>query len=92
MTKTGVVKVLAEVLSDTAGFGTPLVRATFLLFSNEDPPSGTDLLGPKSQTIFLDGDVAAFPSETQWTIRFTVTDTDTDAQVEIAAAGTIVPK
>ena len=89
---TGTVTVLAEILSDTAGFASPVVRATFELFTNEDPPTGTDVLGPASQTIVLDGDVAAFPGETQWTIRFTVTDTDTDAQVEIMAAGTVVAK
>lgn len=89
---TGTVTVLAEVMSDTAGFASPLVRHTFEMFTNEDPPTGTDVLGPKSQTIVLDGDVAAFPGETAWTIRFTVTDTDTDAQVEIMAAGTIVQK
>lgn len=89
---TGTVTVLGEVLSDTPGFATPIVRATFELFTNEDPPTGTDVLGPKSQTVVLDGDVAAFPGETEWTIRFTVTDTDTDGQVEIMAAGAVVPK
>lgn len=92
ITGTGVVKVLAEIMSDTPGFTTPLVRGTFLLFSNEDPPTGTDVLGPKSQTLVLDGDTAAFPGETDWTIRFTVTDTASDAQVEIMAAGVVVPK
>ncbi len=89
---TGDVTVLAEILSDTVGFGTPIVRGTFELFTNEDPPTGTDILGPASQTIILDGDIAAFPAETQWTIRFTVTDSDTDAQVEIMAAGTVAAK
>lgn len=89
---TGDVTVLAEILSDTSGFGSPTVRGTFEVFTNEDPPTGTDVLGPKSQTIVLDGDVAAFPGETEWTIRFTVTDTDTDGQVEIMAAGAVVSK
>lgn len=89
---TGTVTLLCEVLSDTSGFGSPTVRATFELFTNEDPPTGTDVLGPAAQTIVLDGDVAAFPGETEWTIRFTVTDTDTDGQVEIMAAGAVVPK
>lgn len=89
---TGTVILLCEILSDTPGFGSPIVRGTFELFTNEDPPTGTDVLGPAAQTIYLDGDVAAFPGETQWTIRFTVTDTDTDAQVEIMAAGAVVAK
>lgn len=89
---TGTVTVLAEVMSDTPGFASPLVRATFDLFTNEDPPTGTDVLGPKSQTIVIDGDASAFPGETQWTVRFTVTDTDTDGQVEIMAAGVVAAK
>jgi hypothetical protein len=89
---TGVVTLLCEVLSDTAGFASPLVRHTFELFTNEDPPTGTDILGPSSQTVVLDGDVTPFAGETEWTIRFTVTDTDTDGQVEIMAGGVILPK
>jgi hypothetical protein len=89
---TGTVTVLAEVLSDTAGFASPTVRHTFELFTNEDPPTGTDVLGPKSQTIVLDGDATPFAGETEWTIRFTVTDTDVDGQVEVMAGGVILPK
>lgn len=92
ITGTGTVTLLAEVLSDTAGFTTPLVRHTFPLFTNEDPPTGGNILGPKSQTVVLDGDVTPLPGETQWTIRFTVVDSGVDGQVEIMAGGIITPK
>jgi hypothetical protein len=89
---TGIVNLLCEVLSDTPGFGSPLVRFTFPLFTNEEPTPAGQVLGPKSQTVVIDGDATPFPGETQWTIRFTATDTDTDGQVEVTAAGVIVPK
>jgi hypothetical protein len=89
---TGTVTVLAELLSDTPGFASPVVRHTYAIVTNDVTPPPGELLGPISQTVVLDGDVAAFPGETQWTIRFTVTDSDTDAQVEIMAAGTVVAK
>lgn len=89
---TGTVTVLAEVLSDATGFASPTVRHTFELFTNEDPPTGTDVLGPKSQTIIIDGDDDPVAGETDWTIRFTVTDSGVDGQVEIMAAGAVVPK
>lgn len=91
ITGTARVTVLAEILSDTPGFSSPAVAATFPLFVS-DTPTGTDVLGPKSQTIYLDGDVTPIPSETQWTIRFTVTDAGTDGAVEIMAAGLITAK
>lgn len=91
ITGTARVTVLCEILSDTAGFLSPVVAASFPLFVSATP-SGTDVLGPKSQTIYLDGDVTAIPGETQWTIRFTVTDAGTDGAVEIMAAGIITPK
>lgn len=86
---TGTVTLLCELLSDTPGFASPLVRATFPLFTNEDPVPGGQQAGPSSQTIILYGDSTPLPGETQWTIRFTVTDTDTDGQVEWMAAGVI---
>lgn len=91
ITGTARVTLLAEILSDTPGFGSPAVVATFPLFVSATP-TGTDVLGPKSQTIYLDGDVTPIPSETQWSIRFTVTDAGTDAAVEIMAAGLIAAK
>lgn len=92
ITGTGIVTLLCEVLSDTPGFASPIVRATFPLFTNEDPAPVGEVLGPKSQTIQIDGDLAQFPGETQWTIRFTPTDTDTDGLIEVASAGTITAK
>jgi len=91
ITGTGRVTVLCEVLSDTPGFLSPAVAYTFPLFVSATP-GGTDVLGPKSQTVYLDGDVTPIPSETQWTIRFTVTDAGTGGAVEIMAAGLIAPK
>lgn len=94
MTGTGRITVKAEVLSDTSGFATPVVRYTFPLFVS-DTPVGTNVVivnGSKSQTVTLDGDVLSLPAETEWTIKLTVTDTDTDAAVEIIAAGAIYLK
>jgi len=94
MTGTGRITVKAEVLSDTTGFGSPVVRYTFPLFVSS-APTGTDVplvSGSRSQTVTLDGDVLSLPAETQWTIKLTVTDSDTDAAVEIIAAGEIYPK
>jgi hypothetical protein len=87
------VTVLAEILSDTAGFLSPAVAAAFPLFVNS-APAGTDILvNPyDSWTVYLDGDVTPIPSETLWTIRFTITDAGTDAAVELAAAGTVINK
>lgn len=88
----GNITLLCELLSDTSGFSSPLVRYTFPLFTSENPPSGGKILGPKSQTVILDGDLTPFPGETQWTIRFTAVDSGTGGQAEVMAAGTITNK
>lgn len=92
LTGTGTVTLLAELLSDSPGFLSPVVAATFPLFTTTIPTPGGQLPGNKSWTIALDGDVTPIPGETQWTIRFTATDTGVDGLIEVMSAGVIIPK
>ena len=94
ITGTGNVTLLCELLSDTSGFASPTTRHTFPLVVNDPTPGVGEVYGTPtlSMTFLLDGDAAAIPLEDRWTIRFTVTDSDTDGQVEVTAAGGIFPK
>jgi len=95
-TGTGVATLQVELLHDAAGgagFTTPIVAATgFVLFTNEDPPTGGHLLAPRAQDVVLDGDVTPLPGETWWAVRLTVVDSLSDGQVEVSAAANLLSK
>jgi len=96
ITGTGVVTLQVEVLHDAAGgagFTTPIVSATgWVLWTNENPPSGGRLLAPKAQSIVLDGDATPLAGETWWAVRLTVLDSLSDGKVEATAAANLLSK
>jgi hypothetical protein len=85
------VTVTVELLSDTAGFASPLVRHTFPVFTDDATPSVGQLLAPNASMVTIDGDDTPIPSETEWAFRFTVAG-GTTPEVEVMAFFALVPK